>query len=125
MLRNECCSGCWLAGKESKMSVFNVVKNHVAASAVVFAAVVSSDGTVAALDVTGGIGLHGGGTLVLSGDVGKIAAGSYPLAAVNSGTAAGWTVAVSEPTRKRFQLSVEDGRLVLTVIPPGAILIVK
>lgn len=43
---------------------------------------------------------------------------------VKSQAAAGWTVAVSEPTRKRFQLSVEDGQLVLTVIPPGSVLII-
>ena len=89
------------------------------------AAVVASDGAIAALDITGGLNLLGGGTLVLSGNVGKTAAGRHPLAAVNSGTAAGWVITTSEPTTRRFQLTVEGGQLVLTVVPPGSVLVVR
>lgn len=91
----------------------------------VIAVSVAADGTVPSLGVTGALRLAGGGTLALSGNTGGIAEGRYPLAAVGSGGVGDWAVTTSAFTDRKLLLSIEDGVLVLTVVPPGLTVILR
>ena len=85
---------------------------------------VDEEGHLVTPDVTGGLSLAGGGTVVLSGLINKLASGVYPIAPVTSGAADEWAVLLDEPTRKRFSVEVEGGQLALVVQSPGMLLIV-
>ena len=71
--------------------------------------VVSPDGSVSSLDVTGGMNLIGGGTVRVSGSVGKIAAGSYEIAKIASGNISGWRVELPGISGQGKLQGLQDG----------------
>ena len=86
---------------------------------------VANDGTVMPLGVTGFVKLAGGGTLRLACDgVAKLQKGTVPLFALEGAPGGVWTIAAPN-VRNSFRLTVEDGSLVLTVIPKGTTVIFR
>ena len=87
---------------------------------------VLEDGSVVELGVTGALALAGDGTLVLTGSVRKIKAGSWLLAtnATKSGT---WTVdsSAAPGLRKTCRVRLADGNLYLDVQAPGLMMLVR
>jgi len=86
---------------------------------------VANDGAVTPLGVTGSVKLAGGGTLRLACDgVAKLQKGTVPLFALEGAPGGVWTIAAPN-VRNSFRLTVEDGSLVLTVIPKGTTVIFR
>jgi hypothetical protein len=86
---------------------------------------VANDGAVTPLGVTGSVKLAGGGTLRLACDgVAKLQKGTVPLFALEGAPGGVWTIAAPN-VRNSFRLTVEDGSLVLTVIPKGTTIIFR
>lgn len=91
----------------------------------VLTVVVADDGFIGELKVSGTADLSSGGSVVLSGNVAKLAAGSYKIVSASNSISGSWATAVQQEGRFKVRVRVVGNAIWLDVIAPGLMMLFR
>jgi len=85
-------------------------------------AVINDNGTITPLTVSGTVDLSAGGTVTLTGDISKLAKGTYPLVFCTSAIAGLWDVEYTGTTFLKYFVRIRPDGIYLDVVSPGTLI---